>query len=756
MKNRIRPAGAASLFLILLIFSAGCAPEEAAPLSTETVPAGVPREESSLEPVINKVDQTILDLGSFFSQPRMMGTIQDLAEIQPYAGWRSSATSGEAEALAYLNGRLDELSFLNEIGLELERQSFNVLLATEIWQAQLFLVVDGEEIEVPANGIAGHKEVLSLALRFDSDGDLNDRDPDPVQAAGNALLLRTEEEILNLPQDQISGKVIFLDYRLIEPAERPGQHQLDLISPLIEKQAAGIVLMTESPGCKGAGDGKILEYVSGERIPILTARIEDLAPAGILSWEDFDRVQTARLVWDADVLSPGKSGNLVARIPGADPSRAVILGAHIDSANTPGASDNALNAAVLLETAAILDEAGFQPPADLYLIWVGSEELGFHGAQHFVNTHSDLLDRTLGVMMLDGFTADEPEPILAMQASSYARFGDTQTPFASYLEEKAGKLEVPILFVVDSPVYASDEGPFFGFAPAVRFAYGSSRIGRSYHGPYDDLDILTGQEEMMQDSVVMALAAAVGTPQDTLSLRILPEPAGRALILATHTDPLHMGPSMLTNFVRALAWNGLDVDLIPYGSTFAGSDLADAALVLALPVVDYPAVDDGPGVYDESWLPEEVDSLVQYVEEGGLLLLANSANRLLFANGMDPNEDWDDLNDLAVRFGVEYAGDPIPISSVPLSGEHPLTDFYGGLGVLPHNGVPFTIREGNALALWQDQLALALVPYGDQGGEVLVFADLGSLDLYDFNDENDLNQTLLKNIAFYARGRIED
>jgi hypothetical protein len=33
-------------------------------------------------------------------------------------------------------------------------------------------------------------------------------------------------------------------------------------------------------------------------------------------------------------------GNLVARIPGLDRSRAAILGAHIDSPNSPGALDD--------------------------------------------------------------------------------------------------------------------------------------------------------------------------------------------------------------------------------------------------------------------------------------------------------------------------------------------------------------------------------------------------------------------------------
>jgi acetylornithine deacetylase/succinyl-diaminopimelate desuccinylase-like protein len=74
---------------------------------------------------------------------------------------------------------------------------------------------------------------------------------------------------------------------------------------------------------------------TGAAIPILNARLEDLAPAGISSWEGLAQIETARLPWDTDVFSPGTSGNLVARMPGVDPTPAVILGAHIDGANSP-------------------------------------------------------------------------------------------------------------------------------------------------------------------------------------------------------------------------------------------------------------------------------------------------------------------------------------------------------------------------------------------------------------------------------------
>jgi len=466
----------------------------------------------------------MLALHALISQEQLFAYIEDLSSLQSYSGWRNSATSGEAEGLDYVTEILGEFTYLESLGLELERQSFHVAHATEIWESRVFLTIDGTESEAPANAISGNRKQVLEAIRFDSDGTFNDADRNPLEVSGDVLLLRSADEVQSLGDEVARGVIAFLYFGAIEPARevRGAGADVDLINVLLEKGIAGLVLVTESGGGKYAGDGTILEGIDAEgRVPMLYLRLEDLAPLGIDSWGELAQVQAARLVWDTDVLSPGFSGNLVARIPGADPSRAAVLGAPIDSINSPGAADNALNAAVLLELARVLDEAEFQPPADIYLVWFGSEEIGFYGSQHFVNTHQEVLDRALAAFLLDGFTADQPgEIIFAMQESSNVRFGDRGTYFGDYLIQKGEVYEVPIEFVFDSPIFASDDGPFYGFVPHVRFAFGSLEIGEAFHSPYDTPGILRGQEEMVVQSVKMALVAAVDTPQEDPVLRV--------------------------------------------------------------------------------------------------------------------------------------------------------------------------------------------------------------------------------------------
>ncbi|MBK5107681.1 MAG: M28 family peptidase [Anaerolineales bacterium] len=753
------------VFSVLMIFS-GCSENEtptptasatkAAERLTEVSPSP-PEPTSTTLPAPTPTPNTdhILNLRSLISQEQHFTYIEDLTNLQAYSGWRNSATEGEAEALDYVAGVLSDFDHLQSLGLEVERQLFRVYVATEIWESRVYLIINGEEHEVPANAISGHRKDVRQALRFDSDGEPNDSDRNPLDVTGDVLLLRSGTDVMNLAQEEAQGKVVLLDYAAIEPASAGAGAAARLVTDLIAKGIAGLVLVTEDGHGKYAGDGTILEEIDlNEVIPKIYVRLEDLSAVDISSWEAFPEIEAARIIWDTDVFSPGKSGNLVARIPGEDSSRAVILGAHIDSANSPGAGDNALNAAALLELARVLNEGIVQPPIDIYLVWFGSHEIGLYGSQYFVNTHQDLLDRTLAAFLMDGFTADRPGPtILGMQEASHARFGDAQLPFADYLAQKAQDYQVPIDTVFDSDIFSSDDGPFYGFVPQVRFAFGSNRIGKGFHSPYDTLENIQDQGDVMEQSVLMALIAGLETPRDVPDLRITPDPERRALIIATHTEVLHMSPTLLINLVRSLAWEGFDVDVIPYGQSLNSGDLTDADLVLVLPVIDYPNPDVDQTQYGEEWFSNEINLLEAYVEQGGLLVLTNSANRLFFGEISDANEDWEMVNTLAAPFGILYEGVPFPKPLARVAGEHILTENLPFLLLVANNGIPISLHAGESLAEIDGQIALALVDHGEDGGQVLVLSDVGSLDLYNFGQQGSDNFDFLRNLARYARDR---
>jgi hypothetical protein len=81
----------------------------------------------------------------------------------------------------------------------------------------------------------------------------------------------------------------------------------------------------------------------------------------------------------------GPLRNVVARVKGRDPSRALLILTHPDSVST-GAGDNASGVGVLLEVARAL-QADTQPENDVILLFDDGEEKGYWGGYAFAKSH---------------------------------------------------------------------------------------------------------------------------------------------------------------------------------------------------------------------------------------------------------------------------------------------------------------------------------------------------------------------------------
>jgi hypothetical protein len=252
----------------------------------------------------------------------------------------------------------------------------------------------------------------------------------------------------------------------------------------------------------------------------------------------------------------------------------------------------------------------------------------------------------------------------------------------------------------------------------------------------------------------VALIAALETGQDQPDLRVTPQPDRRAIIVGTHTEVAQMTSTTLINMDRALAWEGFDVDAIPYGQSVTQADLVDVQLVVVLPTIDYPGPDGDLDQYDEAWSDAEIEALVTYVDHGGLLLLANSAHRLqLFGLAFEANEDWQKLNALSAHFGVVFEEGQLASSRVLVQKGHPLVENLTALTLIADNGVPFKMENGQALALSGDIPVVGLVEHGENGGQVLVLADVGILGFAGAEEPPRDNFNFLRDLARYARGR---
>ncbi|MEX2578293.1 MAG: M20 family metallopeptidase [Verrucomicrobiales bacterium] len=141
---------------------------------------------------------------------------------------------------------------------------------------------------------------------------------------------------------------------------------------LIETLADLVSIDSVNPEWGGPGEGEVAEYVRSF-----------LERAGIETWVD-------------EVL-PGRS-NVVGRVAGRDPDRAILLEAHMDTVSVAdmtiapfapaigdgrlygrGACDTKAGLAGMMHALAFAEASGEKPPCDLYLAAVVDEEHAFRG-----------------------------------------------------------------------------------------------------------------------------------------------------------------------------------------------------------------------------------------------------------------------------------------------------------------------------------------------------------------------------------------
>jgi hypothetical protein len=152
-----------------------------------------------------------------------------------------------------------------------------------------------------------------------------------------------------------------------------------------------------------ANDGRGVARLNlAQRVVVTTKeapyyRIAARQPAAIVfvSDTDFEKLKGAG-AGRAELFLKGRvttmrSANLVAATQNGKADREIILSAHIDSAGTPGAEDNASGVAVLLELARILPT--LQSPFRVRFVFFGAEELGLLGSQAYVARHREDLQR---------------------------------------------------------------------------------------------------------------------------------------------------------------------------------------------------------------------------------------------------------------------------------------------------------------------------------------------------------------------------
>jgi hypothetical protein len=198
----------------------------------------------------------------------------------------------------------------------------------------------------------------------------------------------------------------------------------------------------------------------------------------------------------------GTVRNVLARIPGVAPGKAVLLLAHYDSSTTsPGAGDNASSVAVLLEAARVV-RSGAPLKNDLVFLFTDSEESGQWGAKLFWRDHPWAKETAVAVNF-EARGVSGPSMLFETGDGGgwlVRRFSKAAPhPFASSIMPALYKF---LPYRTDVTVFKQAGIPVMNFAFVEDWA--------NYHTALDRVDLLDGRSVLHQGSNAVAVATDLG------------------------------------------------------------------------------------------------------------------------------------------------------------------------------------------------------------------------------------------------------
>ncbi|MGO1971327.1 MAG: M20/M25/M40 family metallo-hydrolase [Propionibacteriaceae bacterium] len=195
-------------------------------------------------------------------------------------------------------------------------------------------------------------------------------------------------------------------------------------------------------------------------------------------------------------------GNVIATLPGTDPSGTVLLAAHYDTVpGSPGGADDGIGMAVALEAARALSEDGERPRNDVVVLLTDAEEPGLLGAEAFTEERAADLGHAVVVNLEARGNRGMPISVRLTQPNSvlFDLLSETPEPLVDSFSDA--------LFAVldnNTDMARFAEAGLYGFDTAITGG------GAYYHTLLDDADHLSTEslQQMGEGSLAFARAAA--------------------------------------------------------------------------------------------------------------------------------------------------------------------------------------------------------------------------------------------------------
>ncbi|WFE25208.1 M28 family peptidase [Solwaraspora sp. WMMD791] len=268
--------------------------------------------------------------------------------------------------------------------------------------------------------------------------------------------------------------------------------------------------------------------------------------------------------------------NVIAQIPGTDPTGQVLLVTHYDSAQvSPGGNDDGAGVGALLEVARALIE-GDRPRNDVVLLFTDAEEACLCGASAFVAGHALAVDRDAVVLNLEA--RGSSGPVVTFETSrGNAGLIDVFGRAAPHPVGTSFAVEVYRLLPNDT-----DFTPFLdaGFAGLNSAYIDGSAV---YHTPQDTATSMSLASLQHHGDNTLGLARGFGevdlsAPAADTDATYFPTPAGLVHYSGTLTWPLAVLAAVV---VGVLAWLTHRRGRASWPRLAAGVGLAGVPLVAA-------------------------------------------------------------------------------------------------------------------------------------------------------------------------------
>ena len=257
---------------------------------------------------------------------------------------------------------------------------------------------------------------------------------------GEVIYFRTLDDLVAAPDARVAGKIVFVDHQMKRAQDGSGYGQFGrarFMGPNIAAKKGAAAILIRSIGTdshRGPHTGNT-NFEAGVK-PI---------PAAAISNPDADnltrqvmRAKTpvkVRLLLTPQNLGQQKSGNVIAEVPGSDPSLPpIVIACHLDSWDLgTGAIDDASGCGIITAAASYLQNRP-APKRSVRLLWAGAEEVGIWGGKDYAEKHKGTphalaMESDFGadrVWRVDFKLPDSAKPLSDRIASKLASLGITR------------------------------------------------------------------------------------------------------------------------------------------------------------------------------------------------------------------------------------------------------------------------------------------------------------------------------------------